>query len=194
MDPRHLPEDSVLDPDRDEQLIKGLEGYARVAGIGGHPEYIWQSVKDKKHVTRKDRVMVKNMPFGRNADHIGVVYEGWPLSVLTKKFMALTGLLVRNYINAKYIHVNRLLSELEEFGEFEGDVIFIPDFQTKKKTAGKHHPVPTWKRDALLGFLLECEAENVDVIIGIGDSNLCKQHWGAEIMDYINANFVGAEK
>lgn len=189
MDYRNLPEDSVLCPTRDEQLIKGLEGYAKVAGIGGHPEYIWQSVKNNETITEEDITLTQRLPLKRE-DRLGAVYIGYSLTKLTRKFMALTGLILRNYINAKYITRHALLTDIQEGLDVEGSIIFCPDFYIKSKKGHKNSPLPQWRKDILMSFFLEKQSEGVDIVLGIYNWSTAEEHYGSEIMSFLENNFV----
>lgn len=195
MDFRDLPEDSVLCPEKDEQLIKGLEKYAGVAGISGNLEYIWQSIKGNKSITKGDRHLVKKcMPFKSNKGKHGAVYVGHPLSGLTKKFMSLTGVFVRSYIDARYMSINALLKLLKEEEELNCTVLFIPNFHPKiKANDKKHYPLASWQRGELLSFLLDCQSKNIDLVIGIYNIKAAEEHFGQEITDYIQNNFMKIE-
>ncbi len=191
MDPRKLPEDSILDTDTDEQLIKGLEGYARIAGIGGHPEYIWQSTLDNENVSELDINMVQElMPF-KKMGATGAVYVGCHLATLSKKFMALTGLFLRSYVDARYISLSSLLQDLEEGDEIQADILFIANFHPKIKSGDKkQYALPSWKREALLSFMLDCESNGTDLVIGVFNETAAEEHFGAEIAGFIDSNFL----
>lgn len=195
MDYESLPEDSVLCSESDEQLIKGLEKYAELAGISGNKEYIWESVKDNQFVTKRDEDIVSTlMPFKSKVKKTGAMYIGQPLSGLTKKFMALTGLFVRNYIDARYTTIDTLLDNLEEGYEYNCTVIFIPNFHPKiKANDKKQYPLPSWKRGKLLSFLLDCQSKNIDVVAGIYSLKALEDYMGQEISDYVKSNFMKLE-
>ena len=192
MDSRYLPEGSVLDPDRDEQLIKGLEKYASTAGIAGNKEYIWQSVKNTEWITKQDIAVVRLIPFKKH-NSMGAYYNGMALSRLTKKFMMLTGLLVRHYMDARYVSRVSLFKDLQEGLEAGGKVLFIPDWYVSSRKGVKNSVLPQWMRDIVLSFLLESQAEGKDIIMGIHDWAAAEEHYGPEIMSFIENNFKEVE-
>lgn len=189
MDVRYLPEDSVLCPDKDAQLIKGLKGYARVAGIEGRPEYIWQSVKNNSWITTEDLDLVQMLPF-KKEEHTGVVYMGTPLSTLSRKFMMLTGFLVRNYLNAKYTTRAALFKDLQESVDIEAKILFVPDWYVSSKKGGANKPLPQWLRDLVMSFLLNAEAGGLDLFLGVYNWEAAREYYGVEIMSLIEDNFI----
>lgn len=192
MDVRYMPEDSVLDPEEDEQLIKGLEGYAKIAGIEGHPECIWRSILNNKCVLSNDLDLLDKIPF-KNSDKMGVVYIGYGLSNITRKFMALTGYLVRNYIDARYTDRSTLLQIISEQEDIEGKIFFCPDFYVREKKGAKNSIMPQWKRDILFSFFLKCQAESKDIILAIQNWGAAEEHYGSEITNFIEDNFMEIE-
>ena len=192
MDVRYMPEDSILDPEEDEQLIKGLEQYADVAGIGGHPKYIWKSILDNDYVSEEDLDIMDGIPF-KNSDQLGALYIGYDSSTITRKFMSLTGFLVRNYIDARYLNKAALMQSISDNEEVEGKVFFCPDFYVREKKGEKNSILPQWKRDILFSFFLECQAESRDIILAVSNWEAAEEHYGPEIAKFIEDNFLEVE-
>jgi len=176
---------SVLDPDKDYELIRGLKTYASWAGIGGSPSYISRSLKTNPDIDQQDREMIKGVFKLKDSGYCGVVYDGYSSATLPRKFMALTGALVRNYKDVFYATMNVYLAGLMDgLPVVDHRVTFIPDFTTQGQDK-----VPSWKRDIIIGHLMEKQAEGKIMIVGVRDQDRLGDIYGAGIKEFIEGSY-----
>lgn len=188
-----LPPDSVLSVEKDQMLIRDLMKYARAAGIAGHPEYIYQSIKGVKGVTKEDLALSRKLPNLKKEGVAGILYVATDLSVITHKFMALTGLMVRNYIDACYMPVVELSQMLMDGGSPTARILFIPDFSVvqgkNRNDISKIEPMLGWKRELFQGCLVKRQSENLQTVIAVASEEALKKVYGPEIHQFILSNY-----
>jgi|ERR1035437_3160331 hypothetical protein len=181
------PDDYLLDPENDAMLIRGINKYAEIAGIGGNPEYIWMSGKKNPDVDNKDDREVINKLFKlKEENHFGVAYLGFDSSLLSRKFMALTGMLLRKYKDAFYSPMSMYVVRLMDSGNPGHEVTFIPDFISE----GHSEKVPEWKQDIVLGLLMEKQASGEILVVGISDIDVLRKVYGVGIYNFIIGNYT----
>lgn len=197
-DENGLPPESVLSPVQDNMLIRGLYKYAEEAGLSGHHHYIWESVKDKPYLTEDDLDLAQELPnLKLSLDKAGMFYTETGKTnnvVISSKFMALTGLMVRNYISALYIPMNELMGLLMENAIPEAKILFVPDFVISNdvKRGQKEESVHGWKKELINYLLLKREAENKQTVLYVKDLNLVEQRYGRDIARYIAEKYLHA--
>ncbi len=174
-------EDNVLDAVKDGMLIKGILKFAQGAGIAGKPEYIWRSLLTNKDTDAEDHKIIKGL---FKMSECGVVYDGYSTSLLSRKFMALTGCLVRNYRHAFYCPMGAYIAMLMDDGNPGHTVTLIPDFVSEDM-----EKVPSWKRDIILGLLMEKQAANQLMILGIPDADSMKTAYGSSIAEFVTGSY-----
>lgn len=206
-----LPENSVLDPVHDEMLIRNLDAYAEAAGLAGNPRFIWESVKDKSYLRKSDLEFFSKI-FSLEHDEgglaCGVMYEGF--QDVSLKFMAGTGLLVRNYINAAYMPMQEVFGLLLDNQFPTARVLFIPDLfmyetESKQKNHAKYNrsgghggasedktsfKAYAWKKELLSYLFTKRQAEGWPTVISVSNLGLMQKAYGHEITRFIKDHFV----
>lgn len=188
---KYNPENSVLNETKDLQLIRNIDVYAEAAGLAGNPKFIWESIRSRPYVSESDLIIFENLSETmRENDSHGGVWSGDVKSV-TKKMMALTGLMVRNYINAYFVTMPELTNMLMKDDHPVHKVLFIPDFFVfAPKNKSKTKDTPDWKRDAVHAFLTRRISNGHLTFIYISDMKQFGQSYGTIMESFIEDNFV----
>lgn len=126
---KYDPENSVLDPVKDERLIAGLSAFAEDAGLQGHPHYIWETIYDKGLPDDEVQLIANWLALFDN-DIYGLYWTG-SQNKIHKRFMVYTGLITRNYVNATFMNMAELVSILRTGEVPKHRILFIPDFDTE---------------------------------------------------------------
>lgn len=202
---RYDPETSVLDEIKDAALIRNLRSYAEAAGLEGNPQFIWQSVKKCPEISKNDKECLRHIKsLITDAGKYGYLYTGEKQPII--KFMAMTGLLVRNYIDATYITMTELIGTLMHGDEPSSRVMFIPDFfitsfstdntvqvrgsLDKKLKAKTRLDIPDWKREMVYSFLLRRMSQGKITIVYVSDMDIFKNSYGFDIHDFVENHYA----
>lgn len=184
----------MLSEERDLQLIRGLEKYARAAGLGGHSDYIWKSVKDSDDFDTEDQKIAKRIPNLKSEQACGVIYIDEDTPRICRKFMAMTGLFVRNYLDACYVPMSEVVQILMDGGVPESKILLVPDFcfvnVKGKGNVDKLEPVPGWKRELVYSMLVRRQVENHPTVIAIANTDVLRKLYGHEVMQFLTGNYV----
>jgi hypothetical protein len=184
----------VLHPENDSVLIADIVKYCEIAGLSGpQMQYVWRSIKDFPAVTDKDRETAKLIPnlITKHGKH-GLVYEHSDLNELSIKFMAMTGLFVRNYLDGRYFPLSALQKLVIEDRTPECRALFIPDFVVDQATDLKGVPsaMPEWKKEMFLGLLLQRQAAGQVTVLGVSSTNNIKKTWGKSAAEFLDSAYV----
>jgi len=125
----------VLVPEEHYRLVEDLDRVAADAGV--LPGDVCSRLSERCH-----EVQVEFVREFRRWRGVGLIYEGnWP--DLDLEARAMVGALVRNFIPARFVLAEDLVSRLFDGEEFDHDALFIPDFaeQGARVTAARSQMV-----------------------------------------------------
>ena len=173
--PQEAFTEGVLDKTYHARLLANVEGFASDAGIP--PMFVWKSA-----TTICSKRELEVAAYVRKSEKPGVLFIGEPVDV---KFMALTGMFLRNYIQAKFVTLQELLSSLKAEEAPSPSVLLIPNFCVAKSAGGD---VPQWQLPLLLGFLLTRASSTQKTFLHI-DSVRSLEDYGLPIYSHIMDNY-----
>lgn len=196
---------SVLSTVDDAVLIRGIKTYAAAAGLSGNENYIWESVIGNPDITKKDLKIFESRKIEDNGQvKAGVVYTG--RTDVHEKFMRLTGLFTRNYINARYMPMFDVFHSLMNDDEINATAIFVPDLfinetevekvnvsspakgrKSRDKQKTKAHE---WKKELLNYLLVKRQSEGKISVFSISSMDLFEQFYGHEISRFIKDHYL----
>ncbi len=189
--------DSLLDPEKDSGLIQNIHKYAQIAGLSGSPKYIWQSMQGLPEVSEKDIQRAKLIPnLYSKLNKAGMVFSEYNASEIPVKFMAMTGYMIRNYLDARYYPLPALVTEIMEEGAPEPRMLFIPDFVSDHSNSMNKKSIiaaPDWKKEMLYGLLLQRQADGLPTILAVPEIESILHCFGRTVYDFIQQYYASAK-
>lgn len=177
-----LPAGSVLDKQVHERLILDLPHVCEVAGVP--PRYVHQSMKTVCHAQEID--WVANYNQNRVEGIGGVVLTG---AASEDRGMAITGALLRNFIDARFITLNQLIDGVSKGDVPDPSVMVIPNLFVV--TPGKG--LTSWQIQSLYDVLLARYTASKPTVVYVQSMNGLADAYGKLIHDHLQNHFVIAD-
>jgi hypothetical protein len=179
--PSEVFEIGILDKEYHARLLANLEGFASMAGIP--QEFIW--AKMSEYCSPEEMSWVRRMRMG--SDH-GLCYRGQFPVPIEDKMMAMTGACLRNYIDARMMSVQEVLSQLKDgVMPHQPTVLLIPNFCLSHGAGGD---IPTWQSSNLLGLLYSRLARNLKTVLYIDSEPGLAKNYGEPFLKHIRAHYT----
>ena len=179
--------DQLIDLEVHEQLLADIEGFTRTAGI---PErFVWTSIHkyceedEIKYIRDLQRSLVE-----RDGECIGLVYLGGVEGAsVNDRMMAIAGICLRNYINAKVMTVQDVLQAMKD-GSMPGNVsvLLIPNFFMAASDGGH---IAKWQISELIGMLYKRQQEGRHTVLYVSDLDSLEMEYGLPFRQHLR-NFV----
>jgi hypothetical protein len=114
----------------------------------------------------------------------GLCYAGKDFSppVMTR-MSSLTGVCLRNFIQARIVPMNRLITDIENGENHWISVVAIPDFHSGL------NQIPAWKATRVYSWLLDRWTRELQTVIGVLDIEQMTKDWGLSIWQHIESYF-----
>lgn len=165
----------ALTPNVHYRLVLNMMRYAVAAGI--QPEHIFKSLP--KDTPKTIVAWIKSYPFPKN----GALIQG----VKPALFEAITGCFLRNFISARYITLQNLITLLKGNDHPSETILLIPNFFLRKKNGGN---IPNWELSLLYSYLLERSAKGKYNILLAEDLSGIQSEYGSNIYEHIVDNYT----
>lgn len=170
---------SVLDPVRHARLIQDLDHIAKVAGVP--IAYIKQSMVPFCDGTEID--YITNFRMYREIKP-GLLLVGKQNE--EQRCFAMAGALLRNFIDARIVHMSQLLEMLESGDGVTPSVLIVPNFYDTEY--GK--ALPSWKAGLMYDLLLCRAAESKPTILSVDSFHSMKVSYGLGISRHLEGFIV----
>lgn len=164
----------VLKPEVHDRLVANIGQISNRAGLGvQHKHLIWTSAEllksEMQWCTYAIQMVRAAEPWP--LDRIGVCYTQNQLDC-EKKMLTMTGLLVRNFVDARCMSRMDVVAERKANGEIDASVVMVPDFATPEYV----ETMPAWERTAMMEFVHERIRAGLPTCLYVGVSmDLLKQ-------------------
>lgn len=179
--PDEIFEIGILNREYHERLLMDLPRYARVAGIP--PHFVW--AKMSQYCTDDDVQWIKAM---RGGTSLGLIYVGAKFPVpVEDKMMAIVGLCMRNYIDARFMPVQTVLSNLKDGDMPSPTLVLVPNFCMSK---GDVSGVMSWQGEALLGWLYSRMSQNKKTVLYVGDMDHLSATYGESMAKHLRSHYT----
>jgi hypothetical protein len=157
----------VLRPDVHDRIVANLTQIAMRAGLGmKHRHLIWTTAELKKAEMQWCEAAIRmsraNLPWDQAV--IGLCYTK-DQAAAEQTMMEMTGLLVRNFVDARCLSRMELVSE-QKSGGVEGSVILCPDFAMPEYV----DTMPPWERASMADFIHERSMMAMPTCLFVGSS------------------------
>lgn len=118
----------VLTPDKHSRLLDALSAVTLRAGIQANPDYVWKSFKTGEFGEVETAYLQGFKTSAKEEGIFGYVYFEYPSYLVTKRMMEVTGLLLRNEVDARFVTRHDVLRRMRLEGDYSGSAILIPNF------------------------------------------------------------------
>jgi hypothetical protein len=181
--------EKLIDEEYHSQLLLDVAGYTRMAGI---PErFVWSSLTEYCTNEAEVRYVIglKQSLNKKDTEIIGMVYLGTPEGAsVHDRMMSIAGACLRNYLNAKVMTVQDVISALKsESMPTNVSVLLIPNFFIGKDQGGH---IANWEISSLLGMLYKREQEGRHTVLYVSDQEELLAQYGDSFAQHIAKKFV----
>jgi len=181
-------EAGIIDEVAHIQLLSDIAGYTRTAGIPEH--FVWTSATDYCGADEVDYIgTIKKSLTDRDGQCNGMVYLGdVDGSPINERMMAIAGVCLRNYINAKVMTVQAVLDGIKQ-GTMPNNVsvLLIPNFFSSRKDGGR---IAEWEVANLLGLLYQRQQDGKHTILHVSDLKELGEEYGSSFKKHLQSKFV----
>lgn len=156
-------------------LIADRIAISRRSGLGqGNISSMWSKLPpDTQGYEREWLKALVQAPYGKHA-----FYTGKPAAA-REKFIAFTGALLRNFMDARLLSVDEIADIYFENHAVEADVLFIPDFVIPGETGTRTDRI----KQAVIAVLRRRLLDNKTICLYVGKSD--GKPWGQSMHDEI---------
>jgi hypothetical protein len=181
---KHAIEEGLINETTHERLLSDLPHWARQAGI---PEkFVFSSVYE--FCTDEEEIKYVSSLLDPESQPIGMMYIGKVGGAsINDRMMAIAGVCLRNYINAKVMTVQDVITNLREGDMPSPTVLLIPNFFLSSDNGGR---IPEWLVSGLLGLLYKRQQEDKQTVLYISSIPELKSEYGPAFIEHINGKFV----
>lgn len=144
-----------LYPEKHQVLVDDLYKYAAQAGLSGNEDFIWKSVEPYELSEIEKLFLQKLDKIPKEKGKYGLLYCEQDSEDIAERLMAITGLLVRNFIDARYMTLQDFLGHFKEHGGVQSKVLCIPNLYVADAPLNKWDMNPFY--DALLHHMSEAK-------------------------------------
>jgi len=170
----------VLSKEFHERLLADLTRITKRAGIP--PEFVWSRLSE--YCSSEEIEWVKAM---KRTPASGGVFTGTMDVPVTDKMMAITGLCLRNFTDARYMTLQQVISALKAGTMDAPTVLLIPNFCIGK--AGVDD-IPQWEVSALLGLLYQRQSLGKKTLIYVGSMTALEKNYGQAFKQHIDSHYT----
>lgn len=179
----------VLHSPYHDRLLADIDRFAAMAGIAGSMEYIWQSVHESK-LGVKEKEYLKSFPLLANEGKFGLAYLG-DVKNIPDRMMSIVGILLRNYVDARFISMSDIFSLKSKGEEVQGSCLCIPNFYIRKESGLSVHE---WKVQAVYDLLIQRLSAGKQTVVQIEDTAAFTSAYGTSVWDLIKTKYEGVAK
>lgn len=176
--------DKILSPERHLRLIQNIDSYAATAGIP--VAKVCQSAQGFLNST--DKEVALNLKSYIQKGLAGYVIKENGQKSIELRMQAMTGVFLRNFIDARLTVLSDVLANIEEAQEAK--VLLIPNFLIAK-LGGKM--LPGWRVAELHGLLLQRHASGKFTIIYAKSIDKLHTEYGQSMREHVRDNYIGGK-
>lgn len=164
-------------------LIADRMAVARRSGLGeGNISAMWTKLPPETQ--NYERAWLKQVIAEKRGNH---AYYTGKAGRARAKFVAFTGALLRNFMDARLLSVDEIAEKYHEHENLDADVLFIPDFVIIGETTMRTDRV----KQAVLAVLRRRLIDNKTICLYVGSTE--GKPWGASFHEEIAAFMHGGD-
>lgn len=181
-------EAGIIDEVAHVQLLSDIAGYTRTAGIPEH--FVWTSANEYCGEDEIEYIgTIKKSLNDRDGVNLGMVYLGdVEGAAINERMMAIAGVCLRNYINAKVMTVQAVLDGIKQ-GTMPTNVsvLLIPNFFSARADGGR---IAEWEVANLLGLLYQRQQDGKHTILHVSNMKELGEEYGSSFKKHLQGKFV----
>jgi hypothetical protein len=155
-----------------EAIVANLEAFAKTAGI--HPQEVCTSVVGR--ISGPELEYVRQFNFHRAEGHVsGLCLTGEAMLAAEEHMVAITGCLLRNYIDARLMTIGTLLDLLAAGNDPDCGCLLLTNFFLSKAEGGGVTP---WQVPILLDLLLARKLTRQQTVLYVSDLPRLDKEYG----------------
>lgn len=176
---------NVLSPVDHSQFVLNLDKFARKANI--LEQMILHKMSDFKcsqaeiEYMRRIKIMASHNVYGMY--YVGGTKNSAP--VMTR-MMAIAGACLRNFVDAKVVTLQELLSDIKDGSPPDVQVLLVPNFFINRAEGGK---IAEWELPQLLSVLYTRMMKGQQTFLYVSDFDALRKNYGDPIADHLKNNF-----
>jgi len=175
--------EGVIDLDYHDRLLADLDRFTQKAGI--LPRYV--VTKLSSYCSPQERNWIRHLNLGENN---GLIFIGNKSQVtIENKMMAMAGAFLRNYINAEFMPLQKLLWLLKDDETPECKVLLIPNFCIELSDLSSGAVLPAWQIATLLGLLYSRLSKNQHTVLAIDSWEALEEQYGKTFVRFFKAHY-----
>lgn len=173
----------VLHPVEHSLLVKNLEHFAHRANI--QDSMILNKMSTFK-CSSGEIDYVKKIKRMADQNFYGMIYHGKEITPVPTRMMAVAGACLRNFVDAKVIVLQELLSDIKEGHPPDVQVLLVPNFYVAREDGGK---IGDWQIAELLGLLYSRMTKGYQTFLYVSDFASLRKTYGDPIANHLEKNF-----
>lgn len=177
--PKEVFSEGLLDKVHHERLLADLPKVAEMAGIP--PQFVWSKLSE--YCKGEDYQWVRHI---RSLPSQGLCYTAKQAVPVEDKMMAITGALLRNYIDARVLSLQEVIARLKDGDMPSPTVLLIPNFCLDKSEGGD---IPSWQVSSLLGLLITRMSQNLKTVLYVSSIATLEKSYGEVFKQHITTHF-----
>jgi hypothetical protein len=181
-------EAGIIDEVAHVQLLSDIAGYTRTAGIPEH--FVWTSANEYCGPDEIEYIgTIKKSLNDRDGVNLGMVYVGdVDGAAINERMMAIAGVCLRNYINAKVMTVQAVLDSIKQATmPTNVSVLLIPNFFSSRADGGR---IAEWEVANLLGLLYQRQQDGKHTILHVSNMKELGEEYGSSFKKHLQGKFV----
>lgn len=176
--------DHILDEDVHSRLVADIDRVAAVANIPTN--VILRSMKGI--CTPAEIQWVKGIRTREEDDKANLAYVGEKSSTpIESRMMAMTGACLRNFIDARVMTCQEVITKMGENRMPEPTVLLIPNFFISKSQGGH---ISSWHISSLLGLLITRLAKKKVTVLYIDDLKMLELEYGKPFAQHVKSYYT----
>lgn len=177
----HIFAKGCLTEEKHTPLVAQIDKYAAIAGLGGgNMRYIWEPLQN---LTEMETLVLKNIKKLGEKGKCGLLYVGGDPQKIADRLMALTGCMLRNYVDAQFMTLEKMLKEYADRESISAAVACIPNLHM----VGTY--LPPWQQSLLYDLLLQHMADGKLIIGYIENTTKMKSFYSPAVHDHLKSRF-----
>jgi len=171
----------LLDRDYHERLLSDLPQLVAKAGVPMHA--VWSRLSD--YCTAEEIAWVRDL---RCTPDNGIVFYGDHFAVpVEDKMVAIAGVCLRNYTDARLMPVQEVIRRLKDDDMPTPSVLLIPNFCLPKDGGGD---MPTWETTHLMGLLINRMGKGLKTILYCSSLETAEKQYGKAFRAHLESGYA----
>jgi hypothetical protein len=173
----------ILSREDHSRLVQNLEHYAQKANI---LDLMILNKMSFFACTEAEIDYTKAIKRMAAKGNYGLIYTGKETSPVITRMMAVAGACLRNFVDAKVVTLQELLSDIKEGNHPEARVLLIPNFFINRADGGK---IAEWHIPELLHLLYSRMMKGQQTFLYVSDFDALRKNYGDPIANHLEKSF-----